>query len=308
MPRVSVIIPAYNSSEHIGSAIDSVLHQTFKDLEIIVIDDGSTDNTAELISMKYPSVRYLSKENGGASSARNLGVKISSGELIAFLDSDDEWHRDKLSAQVALMAKYPTADMCRTLVDERPMCSEPHIFKADSRLPPHRISQEFSESFQNPYFATSAIMVRKKAFDRVGGFDTSLKIAEDVDFYLRVLAESPILPIVTRVALNKRTVPGSLGEDSQAGYLQLVDVYNRFLSAHKEIEKLIGRRVVRKTFADLWARYAASLMRDRKYAHAFKYALKSTMLWPSALAAKVATKTLMLIARECPSHVRHKRS
>ena len=297
MPKVSVIIPAYNSAKYICAAIESVLAQSFLDYEIIVVDDGSTDGTGQLVTQRYKNVKYILKPNGGASSARNFGALHSSGELIAFLDSDDAWHSEKLAAQVALMQLYPQACMCRTLLGEKPIADEAKIFTPNEPIPPHFVTNEFAESFRNPYFATSTVMVRKTSFDKVGGFNTSLKIAEDVDFYLRILAQSCILPVVARVALYKRPVPGSLGEDSEAGYIQLLDVYRMFLRQNPEILKKISTKTVRKTYAELWGRYAASLMRDGKRFAAIRFAIKSILIHPSKLAIKVAIRSLVLMLK-----------
>jgi len=108
------IIPAWNAAETIGRAIESILAQSYTNVEVIVVNDGSPDNTADVVAEQYPQVRLLDQENSGPCVARNHGAFESSGELIAFLDSDDEWTTDKLEKQVGAMAAHPEIDMLGT--------------------------------------------------------------------------------------------------------------------------------------------------------------------------------------------------
>src|SRR5262245_57747116 len=108
MPSVSVIIPTYNRRDFIREALASVLAQTCQDFELIVVDDGSTDGTEEIVR-EFPGARYVFQENQGVSAARNVGAALSQGELIAFLDSDDFWQPEKLAAQAAFFAAQPEA-------------------------------------------------------------------------------------------------------------------------------------------------------------------------------------------------------
>src|SRR5690349_3602213 len=107
MPKVSVIIPTYNRAQFIARAVDSVLEQTYKDFEIIVIDDGSSDNTQEILKAYEGKIRYVYQQNKGISAARNRGIQEAKGEYIAFLDSDDVWKPEKLSVQVAILDVNP---------------------------------------------------------------------------------------------------------------------------------------------------------------------------------------------------------
>ena len=106
MPKVSVIIPTYNRSKYVTKAIDSVLAQTYRDFEIIVVDDGSTDNTKEVLKPYTDRIKYLYQENTGVSAARNAGIRAAGGQWIAFLDSDDEWLPEKLSIQMDYLSRH----------------------------------------------------------------------------------------------------------------------------------------------------------------------------------------------------------
>jgi glycosyltransferase involved in cell wall biosynthesis len=293
LPCVSVVMPAYNAEKFIAAAIESVLNQTFKDLEILVVDDGSRDGTAGVVA-RYPAVSYVAQKNAGASSARNRGVALARGEFIAFLDADDEWHPQKLAAQVALMRAYPAADLSRTAIAEEPLRADSPLFSAGSQaLPDHIKVGTLAESFLNPYFATSAVMVRRAAFEAVGGFDTSLKIAEDVDLYLRILARAPVVPMVSGIALHKRAVKGSLGDDSEAGYVQLMAVNKRFLAAHPDAAQALGARVIKRAEAVLWTRYAGSLFRNGKRGQAIKAAFMGALTQPSVSAWRVLLRVML---------------
>jgi glycosyltransferase involved in cell wall biosynthesis len=293
MPIVSVIMPAYNARRFIDDALKSALNQTLTDVEIIVVDDGSKDDTAEHVRRNYPQVLCFTKTNGGASSARNYGMEKSTGEFIAFLDADDAWHPEKLEAQVALMRAYPDAQLCRTGLSEDPISPNTSILgRTPGAVPPHQLTKTFAESFFNPFFATSAVMIKRSAYERVGNFDTRLKVSEDVDYYLRVLVDAPIVPIVSGVALHKRPVDGSLGDDSESGYLQLIEVYRNFVNNYPQTYSILGKRVIEKTMAAMWARYAASQRRNGKRLESLRNALKSMFIFPNTLAAKVMVLAL----------------
>src|SRR3990172_11149387 len=114
MPKVSVIIPTFNCEEYIEETLSSVLFQTFTDFEVIVVDDGSTDNTIKVIKPYLDKISYIQKDNGGQGSARNLGISLAKGEYLAFLDSDDLWLPDKLSLQVGYMENNPNVSLTFT--------------------------------------------------------------------------------------------------------------------------------------------------------------------------------------------------
>jgi glycosyltransferase involved in cell wall biosynthesis len=287
MSTVSVIIPAYNAERYICDAIKSALSQSYSDLEVLVIDDGSKDGTAALVAQRFPQVRLISKVNGGASSARNLGCQMAKGEFLAFLDADDEWHTGKIAAQLALMKAYPQAQLCRTALTEDSVQDAPPIPVGADGLPVHTRYTAFKESFFHPFFATSTVMVRRSAFDKVGGFDVGLKVAEDIDFYLRVLVDAPVVPMVSAQAIHKRPVKGSLGDDSEYGYIQLLAVYKRFLAQFPATRQALGSRVVRQMFGTFWARYAASQLRNGKRLAALGSAFKALAITPSTLAVRV---------------------
>lgn len=276
VPIVSVIIPAYNAEQYIAETLASVVNQTLKDIEVIVVDDGSKDNTAQAVSA-FPDVRYVRKTNGGVSAARNHGASLATGEYLAFLDADDIWHPDKLRQQVQALSQHPESDLCRTNSSTKSESLAQFRQAKISTDADYIVEPDLAPSFLEPYFTTSTVMVRRSAFDRVGGFDPKLRIAEDIDFYLRVLAPAPTVLFMKESLVYKRPVEGSLGDDSAAGYVQLLDVYHRFLTDHPQARQNLGRTVIDKAFYHLYTCLARSMMwvgRNREARSAAIHAMK----------------------------------
>jgi glycosyltransferase involved in cell wall biosynthesis len=144
MPKVSVIIPAYNAERFIAQSVRSATEQSYADIEVIVVDDGSRDDTARIAS-GYPGVHVLRQANAGVSAARNAGVHASSGELVAFLDADDVWHADKIATQVALLEQYRDSDLTYTRVDHH--APDPSL---DIRAEQHSLIADLATMFLNP--------------------------------------------------------------------------------------------------------------------------------------------------------------
>jgi glycosyltransferase involved in cell wall biosynthesis len=188
MPKVSVIIPTYNRADLISEAIQSVLDQTFTDFEIIVIDDGSTDNTSEIITA-FP-VRYFYQENQGVAAARNKGIELSHGEYIAFLDSDDILMNNALEKGVDVLDKYPEASFTYGqwyIMDERGRIIG--LEKAPIKYSCVRQGKEEIREFliYGNHIPTPTVMVRRSCLDESGIFDPSFNSgSEDVDFFIRL--------------------------------------------------------------------------------------------------------------------------
>lgn len=214
-PRISVIIPAYNAAWCVGRALDSVLAQTCRDFELIVVDDGSRDNTAEILAGYGAALRVVSKANGGLSSARNAGIAAARGEYVAFLDADDWWLPEKLERQVALLDGRPSLLFCATTTQ---------VFTPEGqRLTDWRCGGEGQPALQSIFAANahvagsgSAVMARREAFARAGGFDESLRSLEDIDMWMRLAALGDYACIDTPLAaIEKRG-------DSMSGNLDVM--------------------------------------------------------------------------------------
>jgi len=197
-PLVSVIIPTFNRAWCLMEAIDSVLAQTYQNYEVIVVDDGSTDNTNELLS-QCQDISVIKQSNQGVSSARNRGVTSSKGELIAFLDSDDLWLPEKLAAQVAFFRAHQDATICQT--------QEVWIRNNRQIFPKSKHKKEsgffFERSLELCLVSPSAVMMKNRMFDDVGLFDESLPACEDYDLWLRTGLRMPIY-LIDKALVIKR--------------------------------------------------------------------------------------------------------
>jgi glycosyltransferase involved in cell wall biosynthesis len=191
---VSAIIPTYNYAHFVGRAVSSVLAQTYADLECIVVDDGSTDDTEQVVATFGAAVQLVRQRNQGLSAARNTGIRAARGRYIAFLDADDAWHADKVSQQVALLDSHPDTAVVGCGVrhvsadgetlDERAFDAQ----ASDLRTQLRRIAvRDFWVGGSG-----SGALMRRDVFDEVGLFDTSLKAAEDWDMWLRLAARYTI--------------------------------------------------------------------------------------------------------------------
>lgn len=177
---VSVVVPAYNAESSIKTTIDSIINQTYKNIEIIVVDDGSKDSTAEIVeSYKNDRIKLINKENGGVSSARNLGIKSSRGDYVAFCDSDDVWSLDKLEKQVAVINSFKNVDFVgcnRNGEQTRVLLNSYNIIK----------KMKFSDLLLRTFPQTSTAVIKKTVFDDVGMYDENQKYAEDGNLWLRI--------------------------------------------------------------------------------------------------------------------------
>ena len=190
-PEVSVIIPTHNRGWILKDAIDSVLAQDYTDYELIVVDDGSTDNTRQILDSYGRDIAVVQQPNRGVSAARNRGIDASRGGLIAFLDSDDLWLPQKLSRQVDFFKTNPAALICQT---------EETWVRNGVRVNPKRRHQKLSGMIFEPSLALclvspSAVMIRKTLFEDVGRFDERLPACEDYDLWLRVSCRYPVFLI-----------------------------------------------------------------------------------------------------------------
>ncbi|MEE8398324.1 MAG: glycosyltransferase [Desulfobacterales bacterium] len=209
-PAVSVIIPTYNRGWILKEAIDSVLAQEGVDLELIVVDDGSTDDTADILDSYGDQIRVIGRPaNDGVSAARNQGVAASTGALIAFLDSDDWWLKGKLSIQADFFHTHPDALICQT--DELWVRNGVRVNPKKYHKKPSGMIFELSLS--RCLVSPSAVMMRRSLFDTVGGFDERFRICEDYDLWLRISCEHPIYLIDTPLIVKRGGHPDQISKD-----------------------------------------------------------------------------------------------
>jgi glycosyltransferase involved in cell wall biosynthesis len=188
MKNISVIIPVHNRPRFVVSAVNSVLAQSRKASEIIVIDDGSTDNTPKALEQFGRQIIYIRQDNKGISAARNAGIKIAKSEWLAFLDSDDEWLPDKIENAVIFCSQNPQYKIFQSQ----------EIWIRNSRIVNPKIKHQktggwiFKESLPLCIVSPSASLIRQEVFDDIGLFDENFPVCEDYDLWLRILRKYPI--------------------------------------------------------------------------------------------------------------------
>jgi glycosyltransferase involved in cell wall biosynthesis len=206
MARVSVLIPTYNRLPKVKEAVSSVLKQTYQDFELWVVDDGSTDGTGEALKVFGDRIKYVSQANRGVSSARNLGLRVSRGKYVAFLDSDDLWEPDKLEIQVGCMEANPQFPLCYT--------DEIWIRKG-VRVNPKKKHAKYSgwifeKCLPLCIISPSSALMKRTLFEEIGGFDENLPVCEDYDFWLRVTCRYPVLFIDKKLIVKRGGHPDQL--------------------------------------------------------------------------------------------------
>lgn len=194
-PYFTVVIPLYNKEKHIQSTIESVLAQTYTNFEIVVVNDGSTDNSEVVVkSIKDDRIKYYSQENKGVSSARNYGIEKAKANLIAFLDADDYWYPNHLETLKTLYETYPNCGLYATAY-EKFYYNHKLVKGKYHHLPLDFIGvipDFFHHSIIDPIAWTSAVMIPKKVFETHGNFDTELKSGQDTDLWIRIALKEKV--------------------------------------------------------------------------------------------------------------------
>lgn len=215
--KVSVVIPAYNVADHISATLDSVYAQSHRPLEVVVVDDGSTDATASTVGT-YPGVRLFRQPNAGPAAARNLGVAKASGDLVSFIDADDLWPEGRLEWQLAYLAEHPEVDIVHGLV--------------------HCVSMATGQTLgpgPGPCLLFGTGTFRPRAFQQVGPIDEGLRLGEDTDWFMRAREAGLDMRIVERTSLIYRRHPSSLTGNTQDSVRNLARLLKRSVDRRKAV-------------------------------------------------------------------------
>jgi len=222
---VSTVIPVYNGARYLAAAIDSVLAQTYRPLEIIVVDDGSTDNSAE-IARSYPDVRCIYQSNQGHGQAKNTGLATARGEFIAFLDADDLWTPDKLAVQVGYLLQHPQVDY---------VLAHMRVFLEPGVVWPPWLNQDHYMS--DPVgFLPGTLVARRAVFARTGGFDVSYRHANDSDWFFRARDTGVPMAVLPDVLLHRRIHSANLSHETRAVTEELLRALNSSLRRKRSLE------------------------------------------------------------------------
>lgn len=271
-PRVSVVLPTYNRGWILEQAVESVLGQDYANLELIVVDDGSTDNTKGLLFSFGDRITVIRQANRGVSAARNAGIRVSTGELIALLDADDTWLPGKVTAQVVFFSTHPDARVCQT--------EEIWIRNGVRVNPGKRHRKEagmiFERSLALCLVSPSAVMMRRSLLDEVGLFDETLPACEDYDLWLRIAWKHPI-HLIDQPLIVKRG-----GHDDQLSRMPELDKYRI-----QSITRLLNRDVLsadqdkaaRAMLTTKCAIYAKGCRKRGRIAEAIRYEQLAEMIF-----------------------------
>jgi glycosyltransferase involved in cell wall biosynthesis len=242
-PAVSVIIPTYNRRDLVQKALQSVFAQTYRDFEIVVVDDGSTDDTRAVVE-GIALVRYLFQKNGGPASARNLGIRQAQGQLIAFLDSDDVWLPEFLSAQVDVLRRYPEVAL---------VCARSIVGKKEAKdFPLGReliVGDLYPKLYERSFVRTPATVVRKSCLDAVGGFNESYRWSEDHDLWLRIARKYTIAYVnrrLVRIGRQSDNISRDGMRSLDAHLKVAIEVLERNYDAARISEAVFRQRVAKR--------------------------------------------------------------
>jgi len=254
-PQISVVIPVYNGRAFLAGALESALSQTYRNKEVIVVDDGSTDGTGEAAAPYAGRIRYYRKENGGPSSSRNFGVNRAGGELIAFLDADDTWLPDKLARQADLLDKCPDSGLVFTdlaligpdgKAAETSFLEEKHRTKILRNIPRKQYGggfiytrSVFPEMLQSCFMLPSTVLVKKSLLRAAGFFDEKLAHAEDYKLWLQLSRQTSFGCIPNTLAC-KKIRPAGLSQATLAQASSLLTVFQELAQENFDGPKITG--------------------------------------------------------------------
>jgi glycosyltransferase involved in cell wall biosynthesis len=223
--QVSVILPVYNGAAFLREALASVLGQTCPPTEVIVVDDGSSDRSDDVVAEFARDVQYLRKKNGGPASARNFGIAASSCEFLAFIDQDDVWHPAKLERQIACFEEDSELDLCYTLVDlfwEVALAEEERVYRG------HRRASSV------PGYTAPALLARRRAFERVGPLDEALVFGDGTDWAMRAIDRGLRIRLLPEVLLYHRMHTQNLTRHRERSELEFVQIARSHLERRRK--------------------------------------------------------------------------
>ena len=220
---VSVILPVYNAETYLREAIESVLEQTQKADEFIVVDDGSTDASAEIVASYGDAIRYIFQENHGAAHARNQGLEIAAGHVVAFIDADDVWVKDKLERQMRHLTDNPSVDYSTGKIR--------HFLEEGKAIPKGFKEELLTQDVDGRLLGT--LLARRSVFDRVGKFDPTLRVAHDVDWFVRAEELDISRAALDDVLMLKRVHVDNISNSAEVNTKELLSLFRKSLKRRK---------------------------------------------------------------------------
>jgi len=276
-PSVSVIVPTYNRAALLAEALASIQQQTHPCTEIIVVDDGSTDETAATMKFPPPGVRYVQQTNGGPAVARSTGMRLATSEFVALLDSDDLWAPERLARQLSMLQAYPELDVIFGLeakftadakseeieVRDKSVLAALHTTKGP-------LADPFGLLLTENYIPTSSVLVRRAWLEKVGFMDRAVQPAEDHDLWFKLAVAGCKFGFVNAVLCHRRMHGGNLVNQWTRLAIAGAKVLARYRD-HSPQHRAWGRRRLELLCYDIGSR----LLSERKYAQAWPYLRES---------------------------------
>lgn len=280
MPRISIIIPAYNRAQYILETLESIFSQTYTDYEVIIIDDGSTDDTRTILQpvIAERKIRYAYQDNQGVSAARNHGIRLAVGELIAFLDSDDLIHPEKLALQSAYLDEHPDVALVHSPFSRFDAQGKDLGFRGTSHLSGRVYPQILLD--WSVLIPPSVVMVRADALREAGDFDESMAWAEDIDVWRRIARKHPfgVVPeTLTRMRIH--------GDNASGAKIcpEAFAAFERYLQKAFQEDSGLSAGFRRRALASLYANAGHNLLSEGTAEHmplVRQYSLKAIRQWP----------------------------
>lgn len=281
MPRVSVIIPNYNTSAYLPDALKSVLGQTYTDFEVVVVDDGSTDHSRELVESFQAAfqgkLHYVYQSNQGLPAARNTGIRNSTGEFIALLDADDVWLERRLERSVAMMDRKPEVGLVHAKVAR--IDTAGNVFE----IPPIPHAKYLSGSIANYIYTRRAhlpvatIMFRRCCLEQAGVFDETMRATEDRDMWFRIAEHYPVAHI-DEILAYYRISPTSMSRDSE----RMFKWQMYFIEKHRR-RGACSRMAARHAVANLYREAGDALFGQGELSESLRKYLKAAVCYPLSL-------------------------
>jgi glycosyltransferase involved in cell wall biosynthesis len=229
-PLVSVIITVFNGEKYLREAIESVIGQTYDSFELIVVDDGSTDNSGKIANGFTPQLRYFYQENCGQGAALNRGIELSRGRFLSFLDDDDLWTKDKLARQMAAFADNPEADIVFGHVEQFYSSELDENYRKSVRIPAKVM----------PGYFKGSMLIKRDSFSRVGKFDTRWRLGDFIDWYSRAMEEGLKSVILNGVVLLRRIHANNIGIRERESRTEFVRILKASLDRRRRKRDSVG--------------------------------------------------------------------
>jgi glycosyltransferase involved in cell wall biosynthesis len=281
-PRVSVVIPNYNCARFLPETLESVFAQTCGDLEVIVVDDGSTDGSQEVLKAFTDRVRIIHQENQGVSAARNRGIRESRGEFIAFLDADDLWHPEKLAKQLQLF-ENPAVGLVHCAVEYVDEQNRPLGTNFTGRR--GRVLKAIALLQGTVVLAGgSTAVVRREAFEKVGGFDRDMSTAADWDMWRRIACAYEI-DVVREPLMKYRLRAGSMHRNVD---VFAHDILHGFASLFADPAASEVHHLKRRAYGALYLMLSGSYLHAGRWRQCLSYGVRALVTWPLTAAYVLA--------------------